>query len=123
MNRGWWWILIFTLFLVDFSLWTVVFSLVSFPFLRVIFFDVGQGDAIFIQSPYGYQFVIDGGPNENLIKKIEKYLPFWDKTIDAIILSHCESDHVSGFLDLLKEYKVDYVVWNGILKETQKCQQ
>jgi competence protein ComEC len=43
-------------------------------------------------------------------------MPFWDKTIDAVILSHPESDHMTGLLDVLQNYKVDYFVWNGIEK-------
>lgn len=82
--------------------------------LEVVFFDVGQGDSVFIETPSGHQIIIDGGPNSELISKLGSRMPFWDKTIDVVILTHPEKDHMTGLLDLLARYKIDYFVWTGV---------
>jgi len=82
-------------------------------FLEVNFFDVGQGDSSFIESPGGYQVLIDGGPSSRILEKLGEEMPFWDKTIDLIILSHPDPDHLSGLIDVLKNYKIGLIATNG----------
>lgn len=87
-------------------------------FLKVVFFDVGQGDGIFIETPDKKQIVIDGGNDYNLMaEKISHEVPFWDKDLDAVILTHCDSDHMNGLFGVLKDYKVNNILWTGIGKE------
>jgi competence protein ComEC len=104
------------LFLANFFAWIVVFDLRNHRFLEVNFFDVGQGDAIFIETPQGHQILIDGGPSPKIIEKLVKEIPFWDRSIDLIILSHPEKDHVTGLLEVLKRYKVENILWTGIVR-------
>lgn len=106
------------LLLVNFFAWSVVCDLNRFKFLEVNFFDVGQGDAIFIQTPQRHQVLIDGGPGSAVLEKLAKEMPFWDRTIDLVILTHPEKDHMAGFTDVLKRYKVENILWTGILKDT-----
>src|SRR3989338_8836672 len=74
---------------------------------EVAFFDVGQGDAAFVETPERVQILIDGGPNGQIIlEKLGKEMPFWDRTIDLVVLSHPEKDHLAGLLEVLKSYKV-----------------
>ncbi len=94
--------------------WRQVFILSEVKSLKVVFFDVGQGDSAFIETPEGHQIVIDGGPNSVLISKLAEQMPFWDKTIDMVILTHPEKDHMTGILSLLERYDVDYFLWTGI---------
>ena len=61
--------------------------------LKVYFFDVGQGDAILIRTPSQQNIVIDGGPDNSFITKLGQTLPFYDKTIDLMILTHPHDDH------------------------------
>jgi len=98
------------------------FYYISFsPELRVIYFDVGQGDSIFIETPDKHQILIDGGPSKSsLLEKISSSIPFWDKSIDLIILTHVESDHVSGLFDVLDNYIVENILWSGVEKESKK---
>ena len=86
--------------------------------LRVTFFDVGQGDAIFVETPQAHQILIDGGPNSAVIEKLGKAMPFWDQTIDLMVLTHPEADHISGLVDVLKRYAVKNVLWTGVEKDT-----
>jgi competence protein ComEC len=79
--------------------------------LRVSFLNVGQGDAIFIQSPTGTQTVIDAGSNGAIIKELGEVMPFFDRSIDLIIGTHPDGDHVGGFPDVLERYDVARVVY------------
>ena len=112
----------FLLFFVGFLLalnilaWQTVFVLNMPKNLRVDFLDVGQGDSAFIQTPGGHQIVIDGGPDSKVMGKLAERMPFWDKYLDLVILSHPEKDHMQGLLDILKVYKTDYILWNGVKK-------
>jgi len=80
--------------------------------LHVTFLDVGQGDAIFIQTPSGRQVLIDGGPSETqALAQLGRRMPFWDRSIDLVLLTHPESDHVTGLIAVLERYQVDTVIF------------
>ena len=79
--------------------------------LHVSILDVGQGDAILIQTPNRQDILIDGGPNPQAIRlELGKRLPFWDKTIDLVILTQPQADHVAGLIAVLKKYNVPQVI-------------
>jgi len=86
--------------------------------LKVSFFDVGQGDAIFIETPKRHQILIDGGPSVLILEKLGKEMPFWDRTLDLVILTHPEHDHMAGLIEVLKRYKVKNILWTGVKRET-----
>jgi len=89
--------------------------------LQVSFFDVGQGDSIFIETPQKHQVLIDGGPGySKVLEGLSSVMPFWDKEIDLMILSHPETDHMTGLFSVLENYKVDNILWTGIEKEGEK---
>jgi len=88
--------------------------------LHVTFLDVGQGDAIFIQTPSGRQVLIDGGPSETaLLAQLGRQMPFWDRTLDVMVLTHPESDHVTGLVGALERYRVDMVVFREMEHESE----
>jgi competence protein ComEC len=99
-------LLVFFLISVNFFVWQALFNLGPNSPLKVIFFDVGQGDAIFIETPHGHQILIDGGSS------------LGDKTIDLVILTHPEKDHMAGLLKVLERYKVEQILWTGIVRNT-----
>jgi competence protein ComEC len=74
--------------------------------LHVIICDVGQGDAILIRTPNGSDILIDGGPDNSVLSCLGKHLPFWDKTIEIMILTHPHADHLTGLIDVVKRYRV-----------------
>ncbi|HTL39745.1 MAG TPA: ComEC/Rec2 family competence protein [Methylomirabilota bacterium] len=86
--------------------------------LHVDFLDVGQGDSIFIQTYQGRQMVIDGGPSDQVLSELGKVMPFFDRSIDVLMLTHPDADHVSGFSDILKRYKVGKVLITGVTAPT-----
>jgi len=118
-------ILIFAGFLValNFFCWKEVFLLSQRQKLMVDFLDVGQGDSAFIQTPGGHQIMIDGGPDVSSSVKLSSLMPFWDRDLDLVILTHPESDHMQGLLDILQRYKADYILWSGIKKTAAEYDQ
>jgi len=88
--------------------------------LHVVFFDVGQGDAIFIQTPQGRQVLIDGGPDPTaLTAALGRRLPFWDRSLDLVILTHPDADHITGLIPVLERYRVDRVLDPGYPSTSQ----
>ena len=82
--------------------------------LHVVFFDVGQGDAIFIQSPTGRQVLVDGGPDPaTLLARLGEQMPFWDRSLDLVILTHPDADHLTGLVPVLERYRVGQVFDTG----------
>lgn len=81
--------------------------------LTVAFLDVGQGDAIFVEAPNGNQILIDGGPNKAVLRELSKQMPFYDRTIDAVILTHPHLDHYGGLVEALNNYKINLEMDSG----------
>jgi competence protein ComEC len=88
--------------------------------LHVVFLDVGQGDAIFIQTPSGRQVLIDGGPSESvLLSQLGRQMPFWDRTLDVVLLTHPDSDHITGLVGVLERYQVETVIHRPVELESE----
>jgi len=83
--------------------------------LEVDFLDIGQGDAILIKAPTGQNILIDGGPDKTVIKRLSENLPWWDKQIDLMVLTHPHDDHVSGLIDVIKRYQVKKIIYSGVV--------
>ncbi len=94
--------------------WLLVLEASRQQFLEVNFFDIGQGDAIFIVTPQGHQILIDGGPGLAILEKLGREMPFGDRTIDLIILTHPDHDHMAGLLYVLEAYDVEQILWTGV---------
>jgi competence protein ComEC len=118
MNKKVWLFIVLILFLLNTFCWKEVFALSSGNNLEVYFLNVGQGDSTFIKTPENYQIIIDGGQDSLALQKISEIIPFWDKTIDLVILTHPEKDHMQGLLEILKKYKADYILQAGIKKNS-----
>jgi len=82
--------------------------------LKIIFLNVGQGDAILIRTVKGENILIDGGPNKNIIFKLDSYIPFYERKIDLMILTHPDPDHLNGLVEVLKRYPTRKVFYNGV---------
>ena len=79
--------------------------------LSVTFLDVGQGDAILIRSPSGHNILVDGGPNgEEITAALGRRLPFWDRHLHLVVLTHPDQDHLAGLVTVLERYDVDQVL-------------
>jgi len=83
---------------------------------HLIFCNVGQGDAslvIYKQT----QVLIDGGPNSKVIECLNKHIPSWDRDIEMVVLTHPEADHMTGLIDVAKNFNIKYFVVNGIVND------
>ncbi len=79
--------------------------------LHVSFLNVGQGDAILIQKG-SQQILVDGGPSPQAIAlELSSKMPLWDKTIELVVLTHPQADHLTGLVEVLKRYKVRQVLY------------
>ena len=97
--------------------WYAVFA-ESRSGLMVAFLDVGQGDAILIETSTGRQILIDGGPNKKVLQELSKIMPFYDRSIDVVIVTHPDGDHIGGLPEVLKRYNVDLVIESGVESDT-----
>ena len=82
--------------------------------LVVQFLDVGQGDAALITTPNGRQVLIDGGPSGiELARELGQVMPHWDRTLDAVIATHPQEDHVAGLAEAIGRFRAAAVYENG----------
>lgn len=99
--------------------------------LHIFFCDVGQGDAAYIRFPDGRDMLIDGGPastradsstrggpNNSVLQCLSRHMPFWDRTIDIVVLSHPEKDHMGGLVSVVERYQVKYFIHSDVEKGT-----
>ncbi len=109
---------IFWLFLVLVLVWSAVFSLPDNKF-HLVFCDVGQGDAILI-SYQRTQILIDGGPDNRVLDCLSHHLPFWERKLEVVILTHPEKDHLGGLIDVIKRYYLTYLFANSWPEQKEK---
>lgn len=96
-------------------IWIAVFEIEdSAGKLRWSVLDVGQGDAIFLQAGNGNEVLIDGGPDASVLSKLSAAMPFWDRSIDLVILTHPHADHLDGLVEVLKRYTIGVVLESGV---------
>ena len=85
--------------------------------VHVVICDVGQGDGIVIWRGSA-QVVIDGGPNSKMIDCLSKFVSFWDRAIELVVLTHPEADHITGLVEVLGRYEVGQLVTSNVAKDT-----
>lgn len=100
-------------------LFLILYSFAHSQNLKVIFFDVGQGDAILISQGQN-QVLIDGGKDGKIIlEKLGRHIPFWDRTIEAVIATHPDQDHIGGLIGVAKNYKIETVLETNAKSDSQ----
>lgn len=87
-------------------------------YLTVAFLDVGQGDAIYIETPDGIQLLIDGGPDSSVLRELSSQLPHFDRTIDIVLATHSDKDHIGGLVDVLNRYEVGSIITTNNKNDT-----
>ena len=97
-----------------------VFVYVSYPSGTLAFYalNIGQGDALFIETPEKYQVVVDGGPDMRVLSELSRVMPFYERTIDLMVLSHPQADHMFGLVEILKRYRVANILMTGVNYQT-----
>ena len=82
--------------------------------IHVIVLDVGQGDSILLEGDRGSRVLVDGGPDGNaLMTALDRYVPSWDRHMDAIVLTHPHDDHTAGLVAVVERYRVDRAFESG----------
>lgn len=113
-------ILIILLFTIASSLWYKIYAVSpNNPYLKVVFLDVGQGDSIYIEAPDGHQMLIDGGVDGRVLSKLSEVMPYGDRSIDVVLATHPDADHIGGLPDVLDNFQVDTFIENGAESDTK----
>lgn len=115
MSSSWRYAFIFLLT----SVLLVFFAAFSIPDgkLHLVFCDVGQGDAVLIYQGSS-QILVDGGPDASVLSCLSKHMPFWDRKIEAVVMTHPDEDHFGGLVDVVRRYEVGMFLTPGIGKES-----
>ncbi len=87
--------------------------------LHIVFCDVGQGDAAYVRFPDGRDMLVDGGPNDRVLNCLGEHMPFWDRHINLVVLTHPQKDHMQGLNPVLERYTVDYFVRSEVGNDTE----
>ena len=85
---------------------------------KLVFCDVGQGDATYIRVKNQIDVLIDAGPDRKVLTCLGKYMPFWDRKIELAIISHPQKDHFGGFLYLLDRYQIEKILMTPLDKSS-----
>ena len=103
-------------------------SILILPFLFLVFWpsqklvfivcNVGQGDALLITRGFT-QILIDGGPNDKVLDCLTENIPFWDRTIELVVNTHPDKDHLAGLVEVVKRYQVKQILANSLMVDTQ----
>jgi competence protein ComEC len=91
-----------------------IFYIQYFQTDRAVFLNVGQGDSIFFRTGAGETVLIDGGSDNTVQTQLGKYMPFWERDLDLVILTHPHADHVTGLVEILKRYNVKKIIMTGV---------
>lgn len=90
---------------------SIIFSIIFYQIndrrTKIVFCDVGQGDAAYIRIKNKVDVLVDAGPDNKTLNCLGKYMPFWDRKIELAFLSHHDKDHYGGFSQVIDRYKID----------------
>ena len=94
--------------------WSLVFAATPTGVLTVAFLDVGQGDAIYIETPHGNQLLIDGGKGRAVLRELGSRLSPYDRTLDAVLATHPDMDHIGGLPELFARFNIALFLESGV---------
>lgn len=101
-----------------FSVLCTLYSLLTPQRLRVSFLDVGQGDAILIQTPSGHTMLVDGGVSDIVLEKVSEKMSYFTHRIDIVVATHPDADHITGLIPILQKYEIDHIVVSPMTSHT-----
>ncbi|MBP6860625.1 MAG: MBL fold metallo-hydrolase [Candidatus Pacebacteria bacterium] len=114
------WLLICALILGNGALWYVAVARETGK-LHVSVLDVGQGDAILIEGPTGTQVLIDGGRDRSVLRRLGTLMPLFDRSIDLVIATHPDADHIGGLPGVFSRYRVSYYMDGAAAGDTAQA--
>ena len=108
-------LLILFLFVFDVFVWEqIIFNAPKRDRSDLYFLNVGQGDSELVILEGNIKILIDGGPSGKIISELEKIIKPIDRYLDLVILTHPQTDHFTGLIDVLKRYQVGAFIYNGL---------
>lgn len=116
-------IVIFLVFAIAISILVLELFSIFDSRTKVVFCDVGQGDAAYLRIKNRVDVLIDAGPNKKALDCLGKFMPFFDKTLEIVILSHGQKDHIGGMEHVFKRYKVKNLFYNPLPASNQTVKQ
>lgn len=112
-------ILIGILIILTAIIWSTIFQRGADQSFHLYMLDVGQGMAIYIRFPDGFDVLYDGGPDDAVLTELGAVMPAWDREINLMISSHNHADHLVGLIDVLEKYQVNEVWTSGAIHTTE----
>ncbi len=106
------------LIIVNSFVWYVVWRESPRGILTVAFLDIGQGDAIYIEAPNGNQVLVDGGAGKQVLRALGEVMPFYDHSLDVVIATHSDADHIGGLPFVLRRFDVGAVLEPGVSSDS-----
>jgi beta-lactamase superfamily II metal-dependent hydrolase len=99
-------------------------AVLSFPDnkVKIVYCNAGQGDETLIQSGF-IQILIDGSRPGRALSCLQKHVPFFDRQIELMVVSHPQTDHFGGLSDVIKKYRVMSFVYNGIKGDSREWEE
>ena len=113
------WYLLGILFIATVSIWYTVSASTGGNRLTVAFLDVGQGDSIYIEAPNGNQVLVDGGSSKKVLRELGEVMPFYDRSIDVVVATHPDKDHIGGLIPVIENFSIDAVFEPGVESDTK----
>lgn len=112
-------VVIGTFVFINIFIWSAVARADNAGVLTVAFLNVGQGDAIYIEAPNGNQMLVDGGPPSGaVLRELGRVMPFWDRSLDVVLATHPDQDHVGGLPSVLARMRTDNVITSENTSDT-----
>jgi len=102
------------LVLLALAVWSSVSASTPSGVLTVAFLDVGQGDAIFVESPTGAQVLIDGGKGRSVLRGLGALMAPGDRSLDVVMATHPDLDHIGGLPEVFARYEVGLFLEPGV---------
>lgn len=96
-----------------------IFLLFEPRLLSISFLDVGQGDAIYIKTPNGNDMLIDGGPDNSVLRELKKIMNSDDRFINIVTATHPDKDHIAGLASIFDTYTIDHIIYTATRSATQ----
>jgi competence protein ComEC len=99
-------------------IWHVALGNNGSGILKFAVLDIGQGDAIYIEAPNGRQIMFDSGPGDVVLAQLAKVMPIADHSIDMLVITNPDKDHIGGFIPIIDKYDVGAVLEPGTFNES-----
>lgn len=108
-------ILFFLITALSIAVFWIYFEFCNRSRFELIFFNIGQGDSALIKFENNQTVLVDCSKDRSVLNKLGEYLPFFERSLDYLIITHFDLDHYGGCIDLLKRYNIKNVVINGVI--------